>query len=176
MILCCAGSMQAQFSLSFHVTPPPPWGPAGYAQVNYYYLPDVEAYYDVQESTFIYFSGNVWVRRPALPYRYRNYDLYRGYKVVMHDYRGKTPYTHFKEHKKKYSKGYRGIPQRSIGERPGKGNHDSKKYYGNPNDKQGNGHDKGKSSGHDNDKGGSHGNDKSNKKGHGQGGGKGKKK
>ena len=40
--------LQAQFSLSVHFGPPPPWGPAGYASVRYYYLPDIEAYYDVQ--------------------------------------------------------------------------------------------------------------------------------
>jgi hypothetical protein len=40
----------------------------------------------------------------------------------MNDYHGNTPYTHFKEHKVKYAKGYRGHAQKNIGMRPAKGN------------------------------------------------------
>ncbi len=93
---------------------------AGYSGARYYYLPDVEAYYDVQSSMFIYYEGGVWVHRGYLPARYRNYDLYGGYKVVMTDYRGNTPYTHFAEHKTKYGRGYHREAQRTIGERPGR--------------------------------------------------------
>lgn len=154
IMLLCAVSMQAQISFSVNLRPPPPWGPAGHAQVRYYYLPDVEAYYDVQSSMFIYFSGTAWVHRPSLPSRYRNYDLYRGYKVVMPDYHGKAPYVHYKEHRSKYHKGYHRKQQRTVGVKPparesyrkqdghGKGN-------GNRNDKSngkghGKSHDKGK--------------------------------
>jgi len=97
---------------------PPAWGPSGYNSVQYYYLPDVESYYDVQNSRFIYYERGAWVRRANLPYRYRKYDLYSGYKVVMTDYRGNSPYVHFKEYKVKYKKGYKGPPQKSIGPKP----------------------------------------------------------
>lgn len=120
-----AGGMQAQISVNLNVGTPPLWGPSGYSDVRYYYLPDVEAYYDVQSSKFIYYSGNTWVRRGHLPKQYRNYDLYNGYKVVMTDYRGNAPYTYYKQHKVKYTKGYRGKPQKNIGNRPGKGNYKS---------------------------------------------------
>jgi hypothetical protein len=118
--LFIASAVQAQVSVSVNFSPPS-WGPVGYNQVRYYYLPDVEAYYDVQSSMFIYSNGGVWVHRAYLPERYRNYDLYGGYKVVMNDYRGNAPYTHFNDHKRKYYKGYHGKSQRTIGERPGKG-------------------------------------------------------
>jgi hypothetical protein len=117
MMLILAGALQGQLSVRVHVGTPPAWGPAGYSNVRYYYLPDVEAYYDVQTSMFIYMSGNTWVRRSYLPDRYRNYDLYHGYKVVMNDYRGNSPYSNFREHRMKYSKGYHGNPQRNIGDR-----------------------------------------------------------
>ena len=117
LMLMLAGSAQSQLSVNVHIGTPPAWGPSGYDDVRYYYLPDVEAYYDVHTSMFIYVSGNHWIRRSYLPGRYRNYDLYHGYKVVMNDYRGNSPYTHFKEHKMKYNKGYRGAEQRNIGER-----------------------------------------------------------
>lgn len=124
--LIFASESQAQISVNLNVGTPPLWGPSGYSNVRYYYLPDVEAYYDVQRSNFIYISGNTWVRRSRLPKQYRNYDLYNGYKVVMTDYRGNAPYTYYKQHKVKYAKGYRGNPQKNIGNRPENGNYKSK--------------------------------------------------
>ena len=58
IMLLFAGSTQGQLSINVHIGTPPAWGPAGYNNVRYYYLPDVEAYYDVPSSMFIYFSGN----------------------------------------------------------------------------------------------------------------------
>lgn len=122
IVLFFASASQAQVSVNLNIGNPPAWGPSGYADVQYYYLPDVEAYYDVNSSRFIYYEGRSWVRRSYLPSRYRNYDLYGGYKVVMRDYHGKTPYYNHREYRTKYAKGYRGPSQRNIGERPGKGN------------------------------------------------------
>lgn len=122
IVLFLVCPVQAQVSVNVNIGSPPMWGPVGYSEVRYYYLPDVEAYYDVQSSMFIYYGGGVWIHRSYLPKRYRNYDLYGGYKVVMSDYKGNTPYTHFNEHKIKYAKGYRGQSQKNIGEKPGKGN------------------------------------------------------
>jgi hypothetical protein len=111
-------SSKAQVSFDVHIGTPPQWAPQGYSDARYYYLPDVESYYDVQSSMFIYFYGGRWVHRHYLPARYRNYDLYNGYKVVMSDYRGNRPYSQFREHRMKYARGYRGHEQRNIGERP----------------------------------------------------------
>lgn len=146
MALFLAGTVQAQVSVSVNFGSPPPWGPAGYTEVRYYYLPDVEAYYDVPSSMFIYYNGVTWVHRTYLPSRYRNYDLYGGYKVVMTDYCGNAPYTHHKEYKKKYAKGYHGDAQRTIGERPGRRNSGTKisheGSHKNEAAKQGNGNNK----------------------------------
>lgn len=116
------GQVQAQVNINVNVGTAPDWGPAGYSGVKYYYLPDVEAYYDVPSSMFIYNSGGVWIRRSYLPVRYRYYDLYSGYKVVMHDYRGNKPYVYFNSHKLKYAKGYHGKPQRTNRPKPGNSN------------------------------------------------------
>lgn len=124
--LIFASESQAQVSVNVDLGSPPQWGPAGYSNVRYYYLPDVHSYYDVQTSYFIYYSGKSWVHRKSLPKKYRNYDLYNGYKLVMTDYRGNAPYTFYKQHKVKYPKGYRGNPQKSIGNRPGNENNKSK--------------------------------------------------
>ncbi len=127
IVLFFASAGQAQISVHLNIGTAPAWGPSGYSDVQYYYLPDVESYYDVNTSMFIYYEGRSWVRRSYLPSRYRNYDLYGGYKVVMNGYHGKTPYYNHREYKTKYAKGYRGPSQRNIGERPGKG-YKSKDY------------------------------------------------
>jgi len=128
LLLFFAGSTQAQISVQVNLGTPPQWGPSGYTNVQYYYLPDVEAYYDVPSSMFIYYNGVTWVHRRSLPIRYRNYDLYNGYKVVMSDYHGRTPYTHFREHKKQYARGYRGQEQHNIGQRPDHGYPNDRNY------------------------------------------------
>jgi hypothetical protein len=57
IILFIAGSTRAQVSVNVNIGPPS-WGPSGYAETEYY-LPDVQAYYDIRASQFIYFgSGN----------------------------------------------------------------------------------------------------------------------
>ena len=120
MALFMAGTVQAQVTVN--IGTPPMWGPVGYSNVQYYYLPDVEAYYDVPSSQFIYLNEGAWIRRSYLPVRYRNYNLYNGYKVVMVDYHGSTPYYNHKFYKQKYAKGYRGPAQKNIGTKPAKSN------------------------------------------------------
>ena len=153
---------QAQISVNVNIGAPPMWGPSGYSDVKYYYLPDVEAYYDVPSSMFIYFNGVSWIHRSYLPSRYRNYDLYNGYKVVMTDYHGNTPYRDFRDYKVRYAKGYHGQPQKTYGERPHKANLDYNSYYkGNANQhgKKSNGSDlgHGNDQGKNNEHGGGHG-------------------
>jgi hypothetical protein len=159
MALFAAGAGHTQVSINVNFPAPPMWGPVGYTEVNYYYLPDVEAFYDIQASMFIYSSNGVWVHRSYLPTRYRDYDLYGGYKVVMNDYHGKTPNTHFKEYKTRYAKGYRGHPQKTYGERPGNGNQGGNHHDDNHGNKGG-GHEKNHDNGHGHDNGNSHGNGK----------------
>lgn len=109
---------QAQVSVSVNVGVPPVWGPVGYSNVQFYYLPDVQAYYDIRATQFIYIKNGKWFRSRYLPGNYRNYDLYNGYKVVLNDYHGSHPYYNFNSHKAKYYKGYKGSPQKTIGKNP----------------------------------------------------------
>lgn len=118
LLLFIAGVTHSQVNVNVTFGVPPPWGPIGYTEVRYYYLPDIEAYYDINTSMFIYYSSGRWVHRTYLPARYRYYDLYDGYKVVLTDYRGNAPYEHFVEHRAKYRKGYHGDVQHTIGEKP----------------------------------------------------------
>lgn len=156
---------KAQVSVNISIGSPPPWGAVGYTEVRYYYLPDIEAYYDIESAVFIYYDGGVWIRRAYLPSRYSNYDLYGGYKVVISDYRGNTPYAYFKQHRVKYAKGYKGAAQKTIGQKPG-----------NVKPNKGAGQNSNKSQEQDNEKGNSHQSEKNSNGGHGHGGGKGKNK
>jgi hypothetical protein len=79
------------------------WGPAITTE-EYYYLPDIDSYYDIRQSQFIYLNNGLWIRSAALPKRYRSYDLNTGYVVALNDYHGRNPYSGYKNHKIKYYK------------------------------------------------------------------------
>ena len=130
-------TLKAQLSVQINIGTAPQWGPVGFTDVRYYYLPAVEAYYDIQTSMFIYSSGGIWIHQYNLPSQYRNYDLYNGYKVVVNDYRGETPNIYFQEHKTKYHRDYSGVHQRTIGEKPGGRKNQSKTPNANKSHKHG---------------------------------------
>jgi len=114
--------ISATAQVADNVGSPPAWGPVGYAKdVGYYYLPDIESYYDLRSRQFIYNSDGNWVRAKHLPPHYRRYNLYSGYKVVLADYRGSNPYVNFKSHRVKYYKGYREGSQKSFGHKEHRG-------------------------------------------------------
>ena len=76
---------EAQVSFSVNIGVQPVWGPVGYDHADYYYMPDIDAYYDVPARVFVYQEGGVWVRRTSLPPAYAGFDLYHGYKVVVNE-------------------------------------------------------------------------------------------
>ena len=82
---------QVNIHVGFHVGPRPVYVPARvvvdrpapvvYAEPvsyscndDYYYLPDVDAYYSVPERCYYYNNGGAWVSAGYLPGAYRNYD------------------------------------------------------------------------------------------------------
>jgi hypothetical protein len=105
-----AAPARAQVSVNVNIGVQPLWGPVGYDVVEYYYLPDVQAYYYVPNRQFIYLQGNHWVFTNSLPPRYRGYNLYNGYKVVIND---PKPYLHFADHRVKYGK-YKGWKNKQV--------------------------------------------------------------
>lgn len=95
---------QVRVGVNVNIGSQPAWGPRGYDYAEYYYLPDIDAYYYVPRRQFIYFYDGRWIFSSALPPRYRGYDLYRGYKVVINDPR---PYIHHDLYRNRYAQ-YRG--------------------------------------------------------------------
>lgn len=169
IMLLLGSAVKSQVAVSVNIGSPPSWGPEGSEGERYYYLPDVEAYYDVRSSMFIYSEGGVWVHRTYLPPQYRDYDLYRGHKVVMRGYRGDSPYNNFADYRSRYPRGHRYESQKNYGERPGRGN-SREKIHSNAQPNRMENHGNVKNEGRGNVKGNPRGNEKNMKaeKGHAQ--------
>jgi hypothetical protein len=58
---------------------------------DYYYLPEVQAYYSVGENSYYYQDGDNWVSAAYLPGRYRNFDWRTAQRYEIHANR---PYMH----------------------------------------------------------------------------------
>src|SRR6266513_437346 len=101
---------QVRLNVNVNIGSQPVWGPVGYDYAEYYYLPDIEAYYYVPARQFIYMSDNRWVFSTSLPPRYINYDLYSGYKVVVNR---PNAYRYFDQDRMRYG-GYRGNHSQMI--------------------------------------------------------------
>ncbi len=105
LLLACTGiNSRAQVSVNINIGLQPIWGPVGYDYVEYYYIPDIDVYYDVRQQQYVYFDNNVWIIRRSLPPRYSSYNLYSGYKVVIND---PKPWTRHEQYRTQYVQ-YRG--------------------------------------------------------------------
>jgi len=113
----------AQVGLSVNINVQPVWGPVGYDHADYYYLPDIETYYNVPLHQYTYFEGGRWITAPVLPPRYRNYDLYHGYKAVINE---PNPWLHHDRYRGQYLQ-FRGRHDQAVI----RDSHDAR-YYGNP--------------------------------------------
>lgn len=138
---------QSQVNVNINLGRQPAWGPVGYDRVEYYYLPDIDAYYSVPKRQFIYADGNRWIFSNSLPSRYAGYDLYNGYKVVVND---PTPYMRPDVYRVKYGK-YKGNRGQAII----RDSHDERYKNNGPNygghQDNGNHKNKGKGKGHNKD-------------------------
>jgi len=121
-LLCKTTNAQITFKVNFAIQPI--WGPVGYDYVDYYYLPDIEVYYNVPRQKYIYMEDGNWVTRSYLPPRYRDYDMYNARKVVINEPR---PYLHHQDYKAKYASSNERSNQQSI-----RDSHESK-YFENKN-------------------------------------------
>lgn len=123
---------QAQVSVNVNLGKAPFWAPADRVASQYYYLPEIDSYYDVPAQRFIYPNNGKWVRVKKLPKQYRNYNLKAGKVIYITDYRGNSPYLFHKNHKEKYYLKKGGGPAHFFGNQnkyQNKKNH--KKYYKN---------------------------------------------
>jgi hypothetical protein len=101
---------EAQVRVNINIGLQPIWGPPGYDYVDYYYLPDLDVYYDVPRGLFVYFDYGRWNFSAALPGRYSGFDLYNSYKVVIN---ARDPWLRNNYYRSHYD-GYRGRSQAVI--------------------------------------------------------------
>ncbi len=119
---------KAQVSVNVNFGPPPVWAPAERVETQYYYLPDIDTYYDVPSARFIYIKNGSWFRSASLPYRYRNYNLRGGNVVYLTDYRGDSPYSYHKSHKIKYYKKIKYNEPVYVNRGENEGHHDEREH------------------------------------------------
>jgi len=139
LVLSClfVKTADAQVQVNLNVGAQPDWGPVGYERADYYYIPDIDAYYDVPARQYVYYNNNSWIHSGSLPPAYSNYNIYNGYKVVVNR---PNPWTNHNFYKTKYV-GYKGRKQVIIRDKKVK-NVTNIKVKGN------NGHGHGKGKGH----------------------------
>jgi len=102
-------SAQLRVSLRVNIATQPVWGPVGYDHVEYYYMPDIEAYYYVPTRQYIYMQRGRWIFAASLLTRF-HYEIYTRYKLVVNEPR---PYRHDESYRTKYAS-YRGHHDQEI--------------------------------------------------------------
>ncbi len=73
----------------------PDWGPAGYELAEFYYIPALDVYYEVEAAVFRIEENGRWIAVGKLPERFGDCDLYACYKVVMN---GEAPWRNHANH------------------------------------------------------------------------------
>lgn len=107
IILFAASTSQAQVSVNVNIGAPavvvrPAWVPQNHVNVDFYYIPEIEAYYDVNASLYVYLNHGNWVRTRYVPVQYRNCDLNRAHRIALRGYHGNRPYAYFNNHTVRY--------------------------------------------------------------------------
>lgn len=67
---------------------------------NYYYLPDIDAYYCVPERVYYYNNGVNWIPVAYLPGEYRNYDWRNARHYEVH---ARRPFLHADVYRERYN-------------------------------------------------------------------------
>lgn len=91
---CYLSNAQASTNDLSTITPPKK------TEVRYWYFPNIEAYFDLQEKVYLYKDKGEWNEAEELPTNYGGYSLYNKVKVVIEDYDGDEPYLLLPIHKK----------------------------------------------------------------------------
>jgi hypothetical protein len=121
---------QIRFNVGINIGVPA-WGlPASYAG-DYYYLPDINVYYNIPQQQFIYFNGASWIGATCLPPVYRDYDLYRANKYVINEAK---PYLRDDYWRARYGVRANGYAYNyPVAQRPAMDYRDNRRYYNDDN-------------------------------------------
>lgn len=96
-LLLYGGSAQAQVRVTTYA---PYWGPAVPPNVQYYYIPEIDGYYDLYSQSYLFFDPayGAWISSPGLPRVYAGYDP-RFFHPVPIQYVGRQPWGYLRDHR-----------------------------------------------------------------------------
>lgn len=114
---------QAQVNVNINIGQQPLWGPVGHDYAQFYYIPQMNVYYDVINALFYFQQGRRWINARVLPPRFGHFDLYNMHKIVMNQH---NPFRHNHRHIQQY-RNYHNM-QRQIAIRDARDN----RYYAHP--------------------------------------------
>lgn len=104
--LALAKPASAQINVSLNIGVQPQWGPVGYDYARYYYMPEMDMYYDVANRSYLYYNGRSWISNRNIPRQYGHVNLYRTYKVVVNDENPWRNHRHYRDRYGRYSRTY----------------------------------------------------------------------
>lgn len=91
-----APSAHAQIGVNVQIGHPT-WGPAVPAGTQYYYVPEIDGYYDLAAQRYIVQRNGQWVPVATMP----GYNPASFHPVVV-NYRGRQPWTQYRDHHARY--------------------------------------------------------------------------
>jgi len=91
-----APSAHAQVGVNVQIGHPA-WGPAVPAGTQYYYVPEIDGYYDLAAQRYIVLRNGQWVPVATV----QGYNPASFHPVVV-DYRGRQPWTQYRDHHARY--------------------------------------------------------------------------
>jgi hypothetical protein len=87
---------QAQVGINVQIGHPT-WGPAVPQGTQYYYVPEIDGYYDLAAQRYIVQRNGQWVPVATMP----GYNPANFHPVVV-NYRGRQPWTQYRDHHTRY--------------------------------------------------------------------------
>lgn len=83
----------------------PAWAPPYEQGERYYYFPDIEVYFDLEDEVFVYLHNGQWLFSPGLPVIYAGFDLYTGFIITL-NYQVYQPWLHHQYYVSHYPRYY----------------------------------------------------------------------
>jgi hypothetical protein len=98
-LLAYTAPAQAQVQIQVGINQPY-WGPPVPQGVQYYYIPEIDGYYDLYNQSYLFFDPvyGAWVSSPVLPRAYAGYDP-RFFHPVVIQYVGHQPWGYLRDHR-----------------------------------------------------------------------------
>ena len=104
--LAAPSTAHAQVGVNIQIGQPA-WGPAVPQGAQYYYIPEIDGYYDLAARNYIVLRNGRWIPVATMP----GYYPYQFHPVVVNDYRGRQPWTRYNDYHARY---YRPVAQRPV--------------------------------------------------------------